>query len=279
MEIFYQFLERCGLALKLHPLGAWSLIVLLALLAASVMSALYLRLPAGRKFFLFSYSECPYCKTILKWRDVIPLASFFLARGKCRYCEAPLPRGLWVMEWGTFVIICLSFALYGPSIPFTVYTYFFLSLFLVAAIDLTNGVIPDEITLKGIALGMFAAFLFPSLMQAELPQQAVFQAALGFLTGVFLIGTIRFLGDLVIRQETLGLGDVMLMGMVGTFLGPRLVTVAFFLAPLLALPVALNFWIGERKAFISYGPFIALSAVLALYFGDTIVDKFQSLLR
>jgi leader peptidase (prepilin peptidase)/N-methyltransferase len=116
-------------------------------------------------------------------------------------------------------------------------------------------------------------------MKTELHGQAVFLAAAGFLAGVFLTGTIRFLGDLFIRQETLGLGDVMLMGMIGTFLGPKLVIVSFFLAPLLALPVAFNFWIGERKALISYGPFIALSAVLALYFGDTIVDKFQSLLR
>ena len=278
MELFYDFCGHLGDTLKTHAQEGWVLIVILAVAISGFVSALYTRLPAGKKVFLFISSECPFCRTVLKFRDQIPLISFLLRRGKCRYCQASLPLGILMVEAASIFIPCLMYFFYGPSIGFVAYTFCFLTLFILAAIDLNDHVLPDEITLKGIAVGMLLSYLFPVLMRSDSSGTSLLQSALGFLTGIFLAGTIRFAGDLFVRQEVLGLGDVMLMGMVGAFLGIKLTVVAFFLSPLLSFPVALNFWVLQRKPMMPYAPFIASAAVLSLYFGDTLIEKFRTLM-
>lgn len=278
MKDFYSFFGVLRQSFETHPVPAWLFVIFTGTLAGSFLSSLYSRLAEGKKVFVFAPAECRYCKTILRWRDIVPVLSFFWLKGKCRYCEAALPRELFILEAGSVLVLGLQYFFYGPSLLCWTYSYFLLSLILISVIDLNERIIPNEITLKGIALGMLLSFLFPELMQSASQGEALVQSALGFLTGVFLLGTIRFIGDLIFREEIIGLGDVMLMGMVGSFLGLKLALLTFFLAPLLVLPVALNFWIGERRAVVSYGPFIALAAALSLYWGDTIIVRFQDLL-
>ena len=277
MKDFYSFLEVLSQSFETHPVSAWLFVIFVGILAGSFLSALYSRLAEGKKVLVFAPAECRYCKTILKWRDIIPVLSLFWLKGKCRYCEAVLPRELFTLEVGSVLVLGLQYFLYGPSILCWAYSYFLLSLVLVSVIDLNERIIPNEITLKGIALGMLLSFLFPELMQSASQAEALTRSALGFLAGVFLLGTIRFVGDLFFREEVIGLGDVMLMGMVGSFLGLKFVLLTFFLAPVLVLPVALNFWISERRAVVPYGPFIALAAVLSLYWGDIMLARFHDL--
>ena len=276
---FYSFLEVLRQSFETRPVSAWLFVILLGIAAGSFLSALYSRLAEGKKVFVFAPAECRYCKTILKWRDIVPIFSLVWLKGKCRYCESPLPRELLILEIGSVLVLGLQYLVYGPSLLCWAYSYFLLSLFLISIIDLNEGLIPTEITLKGIALGMLLSFLFPELMQSASQVEALIQSALGFLTGVLLLGAIRFIGDLILREEIVGLGDVMLMGMVGSFLRLILVLLTFFLAPLLVLPLALNFWIGKNRASkMPYGPFIALAAVLSLYWGDIIFARFHELL-
>jgi len=278
LKDFYGFFALLRQFLASHPFLAWPLILLTGFLTANFISALYSRFSEDRKLFVLTPSECGNCTTVLKWRDIIPVVSFLRLKGKCRYCGAVLPRELLILETAGVLVPVIHYWVYGPTVACWIYTYFFLSLLLAALVDLHERVIPDEITLKGMACGMLASFLFPVLMGAKSPEAALTQSALGFLAGVFLMGTIRFAGDLMYREEIIGLGDVMLTGMAGAFLGLRLTLVVFFLAPLLALPAALNFWSRPRRAAIPYGPFIALASALALYWGDVILVKLQSLL-
>lgn len=278
MKYFYGLLGVIREAFEAHPVFAWSFVIFVGIMAGGFLSALYSRLAQGKRVLVFAPAECRYCKTILRWRDIVPVISFLWLKGKCRYCQSVLPREIFILEAGGILVLCLNYFFYGPTVWCWMSSYFLLALLLISMIDLSERTVPAEITLKGIALGMLLSFLFPELMRSASQTEALVRSASGFLAGVFLLGTIRFTGDLILREEIIGLGDVMLMGMVGSFLGLKLALLTFFLAPLLVLPVALNFWVSERRAVVPYGPFVALAATLSLYWGDTIIGRFQSLL-
>jgi leader peptidase (prepilin peptidase)/N-methyltransferase len=176
-------------------------------------------------------SHCPACEKMIAWYDNVPLLSFVLLGGNCRYCGARIPLRYPVVELLTALLFFAFVRMFGPS-PMAVKMCVF-SAILVGLIfaDVEERILPDELTLGGTAIGLLFSIFVP------VPESI--GAFLLLLTGVGTGGRVQWISDAVIgallptfflwlagwlylklrHQEGLGLGDVKLIAMVGSFLG------------------------------------------------------------
>lgn len=235
-------------------------------------------------------SYCPACRKPIAWYDNIPLLSFIILGGKCRKCGAPISPRYFFVELLTGLIFVGSVHYFGMTAQAAASIVMLTLLLGMSAADLEERIIPDEMSLSGILFGLMFAFAFPVLHIEQFPGSDFFPKIFGWdesnrwaglfmsFFGGFIGGGIIYatgvFGELVFRKESMGGGDVKLMAMVGAFLGWQKIILVFFLAPLLALPIGLYVKFVKKEDYIPYGPFLSLSAVIVLFFGDLIFRFF-----
>jgi leader peptidase (prepilin peptidase)/N-methyltransferase len=152
-----------------------------------------------------------------------------------------------------------------------VYGAFLCALIAVSFIDLDFQIIPDEISLGGLAVGLLISVALPALHDAESRWLSLGRAAAGALVGGGVLYLTGKMGDLMFRRETMGGGDIKLLAMAGSVLGWKLVLLTFFLAPMLALIPGLLVLLLRRSHEIPYGPFLSLGLVIALFAGQDVL--------
>jgi len=220
-----------------------------------VASRVPLRLPIGT-----SRSRCMTCSHELSARDNIPLVSYALLRGHCRYCNAAIPWRYPAVEAVTALLVVACGLRFGATAEAIVAAGFCVVLVVISAIDIEHRIVPNRIVLPAAVVALVAqTILFPS------PEWALAAlAASGFLLAAALA-----------YPKGMGMGDVKLALLLGAMLG-RTVTVAlmigFFAALVPAAVLALRHGSKARKIAIPFAPFLALGAVVALFFGDSILD-------
>ena len=194
-------------------------------------------------------SFCTECKTPRRWRDKIPLVSFILLRGRCRYCQAKIPY-FYPLSECLGALLGLFCYLYFPV--FSALAFFFLVLFfyVLSVIDVRFLEIPDSINLLTFVLSL----LFALLYYGELFAVYIGLAFVGFAT--FL----RFFVGFLSQKEVLGEGDLLLFGVIGTVLGVLHGAVAIFLAAFYALVllIVLRVFYGRKDVAIPFVPFLFL---------------------
>jgi leader peptidase (prepilin peptidase)/N-methyltransferase len=247
--------------------SAW-VIFLFGLSVGSFLNVIIYRLPR-RKSAIAGRSRCPACGRVLGWRDLFPLLSYLLLRGRCRYCRSPISPRYPAVELLTGAVFTALFYRYGLS-PVLV-KYFFLCSLLIAAsfIDLEHYLIPDRLVfagfLGGIPLGLLAGDV------------GIKSALLGAaLAGGF------FLLVVVISKGGMGGGDVKLAGMTGLFLGWPLVVPCLFATVFLGGAAGICLLLSgikKRKDPVPYGPFISAGALLALFSGQEIIAWYGQFLQ
>ncbi|MDD5670381.1 MAG: A24 family peptidase [Candidatus Omnitrophica bacterium] len=136
---------------------------------------------------------------------------------------------------------------------------------------LETGLIPDEFTFFGIAAGLFLSVAHPEMLGGTDWTGGVKQAALGLVTGGGILWLTGILGKFLFRKDSMGGGDVKLLAMLGVFLGITKVILVYFLAPVLALPVALYLKWTHKSEIVLYGPYLAAAGVCLFLWGDWIV--------
>ncbi len=140
------------------------------------------------------------------------------------------------------------------------------------AIDYDFQILPDWITLPGIAVGLALAFV----SVRRTPLQAAIGAALG-AGGLFLLA---FTYEKIAGQEGMGLGDVKMLGMIGALLGPTGVVVTLLLASVSGSVVGLGLILtrgGSAKTKLPFGVFLALGAIAAWFFADPLLERYRSM--
>jgi leader peptidase (prepilin peptidase)/N-methyltransferase len=219
-------------------------------------------------------SHCPQCKNPIRVYDNIPLVSYALLGGKCRYCRLPISMQYPIVEGITALASLSLFMKFGPSFQYLYYFAFLCSLIVITVIDLYHQIIPDVISLPGIAVGLLGAF--------ALPQKSFLQAFLGTLVGggsLFVVATVY---QWVLKREGMGGGDVKLLAMIGAFLGWKAVILTIVLSSFIGSVVGILLMVAKGKDFkyaIPFGPFLSLGAAIALFFGEEIVRWYLYLNR
>jgi leader peptidase (prepilin peptidase)/N-methyltransferase len=194
--------------------------------------------------------------------------SWLALRGRCRSCREPISWTYPALELITAAIWVGLAAVYGPTWHALQGAILFSLLLAIALIDGQHYLIPDALSLGGLGAGL-ALSLLPG---APTPLVSVLGAALGF--GVLL--AVGILGEWAFRKPAMGGGDMKMMAMVGAFLGPAGAMLTIFLGAVVGTvvfgPVSL-----KTKKDVPFGVFLALGAVIAFLFGDSIVEGYRTM--
>ena len=244
----------------------------LGLVVGSYLNVVVHRLPRGLSTVL-PRSRCPGCGAPILWYDNVPLVSWLLLAGRCRRCGDAIAWRYPVLEALTAALFVAAAERFGWSWETPVAALLLSLLIALAAIDVEHLLLPDRLTLPGIAVG---------LAVQPLVGWGGFVAA---LAGAALGGGILLAlwgGWYLLRgEEGMGLGDVKMLAMIGAFLGWQGVVVALFSATLLGSLVGLGLMVGGRggmKSQLPFGLFLSLGGALALFAGPWLVDAYLGLL-
>lgn len=213
-------------------------------------------------------SHCPACKKHIEWYDNIPLLSFMWLRGKCRYCGVKISSRYFLIELITGIAFLASVRFFGLTGQAAASACFLALLLGMSATDMEHQIIPDEFSLGGVVLGVGFSVAFPVLHHETTILRGILMSVLGALAGGGVIYLTGLFGEFVFKKESMGGGDVKLMAMVGAFLGWKSVLLVYFLSPLLALPLGIYVKFRKKEDYIPYGPFLSLSSVIVLFFGE-----------
>ena len=236
-----------------------------ALALGSFLNVVAARVPL-RRSIVRPPSACLYCNERIAWYDNIPVLSWFVLRGRCRNCKVAIPWVYPAIELATAGLVTGCVLAFGVTWDALIASYFCAVLVVISAIDLEHKIIPNKIVMPAFGIVLAAqTLLHPS------PQWAL--AALGASGFLFIAA--------VVYPAGMGMGDVKLALLLGAMLG-RVVPVGLMLGMLLALIPSVYLLATHgakaRKMGFPFGPFLALGAILALFWGDQLLEAYLSFL-
>jgi len=247
--------------------------IIFGAIVGSFLNVCIFRLPKEESI-IWPGSHCPHCENPIKFYDNIPLISYLLLRGKCRYCRGAISAQYPLVEGITALSSFILFMRFGPSLSYLIYFAFVAALIVITVIDLNHQIIPDVISLPGIGVGLLASLI--------LPQFTFFDSLKGFLLGggsLFLVATLY---QWLFRREGMGGGDVKLLAMIGAFLGWKAVILTILLGSLVGSITGIIVMVLKGKDFkyaIPFGPFLSLGAVISLFYGEELIRWYIHLNR
>ena len=220
-------------------------------------------------------SHCYNCNTRLKPLDLVPILSWTLLRGKCRYCGQKISPRYALVELLTGILFVLVYKVYGYN-TITLYYLLLVSLLVIITfIDLDHYIIPDEL----IIFGSIGALIFNILGQGISIKDSLLG---GLICGGGMLVLIHLI-ELLIKKEAMGGGDIKLFGMVGLFLGVKLGLLTILLSVYIGATYGILTIIyskikkKEYNSMIPYGPFISVGALISILYGTNIVNWYIGL--
>ena len=235
-----------------------------ALALGSFLNVVVARVPA-RRSLLRPPSSCGNCGTEILWRDNVPVLSYALLRGRCRHCAANISPAYPLVEAVTALLIATCFAVYGVTAQAGLAAGFCAVLVVLSVIDLNDRIVPNRIVVPAAGVLLVAH----TAIGASLAWLAWALIAAG---GLFLVGRAY--------PNGLGMGEVKLALLLGAMLVAS-VTVALMIGLFAALVAAAVLVPRRRSSARRMGlplvPFLSLGAIVALFFGDAILDAYPGL--
>jgi len=249
------------------------------------------RWPAGQSV-VTPRSRCPNCERPIAWYENVRVLSWVALRARCRGCGKPISVMYPLVELAVAFTWLISVVNFGPTLTALRVAVFVTLLLGIAMTDARHYIIPDGFTVFGLLWIM--AFSVVGLITAEPgPFAPPYEALIGACAGAGAIAIAGWLGEVALRKEAMGFGDVTLMAVVGAAVGPQLALLTIFLGAgigtvayvLIIYPVRLMRLKRERRTrletpgdgegivpIIPFGVFLAPAAVIALLWGRVIID-------
>jgi prepilin signal peptidase PulO-like enzyme (type II secretory pathway) len=250
---------------------------LFGLAVGSFLNCIIYRLEKN-KTFVRGRSFCPHCKHVLVWQDLVPLLSFVVLKGRCRYCQKKISWQYPLVELATgilFVLIVNQSLVNGHlgalnlRVLLTIFFQIIISSLLVVVFiyDLKHYIIPDEVIYSAITLSFFYRIIEKSF-------------SLNVLLST-LSATIFFLSIFLISQgKWLGFGDVKLAFLMGLYLGFPNILVALFSAFLTGGLIGVTLIATKKKTLkseVPFGPFLVTGTFMAMFWGEQLINWYWNL--
>lgn len=265
-----------------------TIVALFGLIFGSFLNVCILRVPR-RESIVTPGSHCPACGHSIRWYDNFPVLSYVLLRGRCRDCHARISPLYPLVEILTAVVFVLEYWRYGATLEFVKGLIFAMLMIVLIFTDLRERRIPHRISVPGIALGVAFSFWVPVdnrpigwiLAQWRVFPSSLLLSLMGALAGAIMGGGLFYaVGEIFYHlrhKEGLGFGDVMLMLVVGTFLGPPLTLMTILLGSLLGSFIAIPLTVISskfRNYQWPYGSFLGIAAIYASIGGDALLRAY-----
>lgn len=250
----------------------WLFTALFGLVIGSFLNVCIHRVP--RRISLSSPpSRCGSCQTPVAWRDNVPVLSYLLLAGRCRHCRAGISVVYPIVELATMGLFLLHLAVFGLTPLGAVRVLFACAMLVLFFIDLEHQILPNVITLPGVAAGLVASVFLPPGIGSSL---------LGALLGGGVLWAIAETYVRVRGIEGMGMGDVKMLGMIGAFLGAPLMGLTLVLSSFAGALVGIALMAagrGDLQRKLPFGTFLAAAAVFASLWGQPIVDWYAGFYR
>lgn len=236
-------------------------VAFIGLAFGSFLNVCIVRLPADRSI-LRPRSACPSCGHQLKWYENLPVLSYLALRGRCRSCGTRISILYPLVEVATGAL-WLGAYLYFDSIWTALSAAVFGTLLLgIGVTDAREYIIPDELSLGGLALGLGLSFT-PG------PPDPLWSLAGAAVAFAVMYG-VAVAGEWAFKKPALGGGDIKMMAMVGAFLGPGYALLTVFVGSLIGAiifgPIGL-----KTGKLVPFGVFLSLGAAIVFLWGDAMV--------
>ena len=275
---------------------AWVMWFVIGAFIGSFLNVCAYRLPREQSI-VRPRSRCPSCEHPIVWYENIPLFSYVGLRGRCRHCRGVIHWRYPVVELISGLAAVAVLTRFGVTPRGIAYLCFVWALIVASAVDFEFQIIPDEISLGGLAVGLVVSSFVPALHGANHVLVGLQRSIVGALVGggvLYLTGTLGNLGLVGLRRlgvrlrrhpvwrarlakyrhvkECMGGGDVKLLAMAGSVLGWKLAVLTFFLAPVIAIVPGIAVLVFKRSHVIPYGPFLSAALIVSLFFGERMLQ-------
>lgn len=250
-----------------HP----GMLALLGAIVGSFLNVVIWRVPRGESVWR-PRSRCTKCREPVAAWDNVPVLSWLLLRGRCRRCKARFSPRYPAIEAGTAALWAITGLVVADPLALAFTLAFVSAMIVVTFIDFDHMIIPDRITIPGMAIGLIAAFTGSAVE----PRQAL----VGLLAGGGGLLALAAAYRAATGRDGLGGGDIKLLGMVGAFLGPVGAFLTILVGSLAGTLFACGLMLGRgasRTAELPFGTFLAPGAVLVLFLGTRIVEMYWGL--
>ena len=212
------------------------------------------RVPLGQSL-LYPSSHCTNCNHKLAPYELIPIFSFLFLGGKCHNCKQKISWFYPIFEFLSGLSFILSFMIFGLTLECLLSILFMSMLIIIIISDYQTMIIPDEILIVFTVLILIVEFLIGGFPKV----------GISLLNGVgsfiFML-LLKLFGDFIFKKESMGGGDIKLLGVYGIVLGFSISIVSVFLAAIIGLPISLIILNKKKSHEIPFGPFLAISAMI-----------------
>lgn len=236
------------------------MIFALGLVIGSFLNVCIYRIPRGESV-MYPPSHCPSCGAKLKAVDLVPILSYILLRGRCRYCRAPITTRYPMIELLTGIIYLWTFSHFDFSIIAVKFIILFSGLIIVFFVDCDWQVIPDKVLITLMTAGIILSIFL---------RENLLNNFLGFMIG----GGFLFFIWLVV-PEAMGLGDVKFMATAGWFLGLKLTVLSLFLGFILGAVIGIALVLSKKKGMkdaVPFSPFLATGVFISSLYGEQLIS-------
>lgn len=220
-------------------------------------------------------SHCPSCAQQLSASENVPVVSFLFLRGRCRHCKSRISARYPLVEIAVSVasiLVAMTFGFTASTLAFLAFAWFLLALSL---IDLDHHLLPDDLTLPLLWLGLLV-----SAFNLGLPGVSLFDAVIGAAAGYITLWSLFWAFLLVTGKEGLGYGDFKLLAALGAWLGWQAILPVLLLASLAGAAIGLILIVfggRERSAPLPFGPFLAAAGFVMLIWGPQVLALYGTL--
>ena len=207
-------------------------------------------------------SECPHCKHILSWYDLIPLFSFATLMGKCRYCKKPISWQYPIVEFSVGLLFLLLFLKFGLALSLFYYLAIFSILTVVFVYDLKTQLVPETFVWIALALSFAGGWYFGNFTFWEM------------ILGGLIAGGLFVLLVIVSKETWMGAGDIKIGLILGFLLGYPVAVFGLFSAFVLGSIVGLIYMkLGKKtiKDPLPFAPFLIISILIGMIIGKGIL--------
>jgi leader peptidase (prepilin peptidase)/N-methyltransferase len=243
----------------------------IGLCIGSFLNVVIYRVPIGQSIAT-PPSRCRKCGYQLQWYDNIPVLSWLFLRGRCRKCGIGVSIQYPIVELTTGALFVLVIWMTPPGPLLATRLIFVCILIALFGIDLEHQILPNAITLPGIAIGVLLSLIAPPGWK---------DALIGVLLGGGVLYAIAGAYYLWRREEGMGMGDVKMLAMIGAFLGWKAVLVTLVLSSFAGAIIGLALMAAQRgtmKFALPFGTFLAIGAIVSMFVGEPLVAWYAGLL-
>ena len=241
---------------------------LIGIVFGSFYNVVAYRLPNGMSL-IKPGSHCPNCNHQLSWYELFPIFSFLLLGGKCKKCKEKISIYYPLFELLTGVLFSVSFLTFGFSLQLIYSLILCSTLVILVNSDIKYMIIPDELMLFSSIVIIFIRVIVDI-------ESFLFYFQDGMILFVILL-ILKSICDYIFKKDTLGGGDIKLIGFLGLVLGFKLGLFTLFLSAFIALPVSLFVLMIKKEKMIPYGPFISVAALITFFYAEYFINLFNNI--